>query len=83
MADSYPLVSVVIPIRNEARYIERCLEAVLTQDYPPERLEILVVDGMSDDNTREIVEQLFAARINQKSEIRNYLTIPNASFLPR
>ncbi|MDL1894836.1 glycosyltransferase family 2 protein [Anaerolineae bacterium CFX7] len=68
MADFYPIVSVVIPIRNEARYIERCLKAVLTQDYPRERLEILVVDGMSEDNTREIVKQLFAARINQKSE---------------
>jgi len=77
MADSYPIVSVVIPMRNEARYIERCLEAVLTQDYPRERLEILVVDGMSDDNTREIVEQLFAARINQKSEIRNQKLLDN------
>jgi len=40
-----PGVSVVIPVRNEAPYIARNLEAVLAQDYPPECLEILVADG--------------------------------------
>ena len=51
----YPLVSVIMPVRNEAAYIERSLGAVLGQEYPAERLEILVVDGMSDDGTREAV----------------------------
>ncbi len=51
----YPLVSVIMPVRNEAAYIERSLGAVLGQEYPAERLEILVVDGMSDDGTREVV----------------------------
>ncbi len=51
----YPLVSVIMPVRNEAAYIERSLGAVLAQEYPAERLEILVVDGMSDDGTREAV----------------------------
>jgi glycosyltransferase involved in cell wall biosynthesis len=53
---SEPLVSILIPIRNEAAYIEGCLAAVLGQDYPAEKLEILIADGMSDDGTREIVE---------------------------
>jgi len=44
-----------MPIRNEAAFIERSLGAVLAQDYPAELMEILVVDGMSNDNTREIV----------------------------
>ena len=52
-----PLVSVIMPIRNEAGFIERSLGAVLAQDYPPDRLEVLVVDGMSDDTTREIVQR--------------------------
>lgn len=52
-----PLVSIIMPIRNEARYIERCLDAVLTQDYPHDRIEILAVDGMSDDGTREVVKE--------------------------
>src|SRR5205085_8535702 len=53
MAD--PLVSVVVPIRNEAATIGRCLAALAAQDYPAGRVEILVVDGASDDGTPEIV----------------------------
>ena len=51
-----PRVSVVLPIRNEADHIEVCLERLLQQDYPTERLEILVIDGCSDDATREAVQ---------------------------
>ncbi len=54
----YPLVSVIMPIRNEARFIERSLGSVLAQDYPSERMEVIIVDGMSDDGTREIVQQM-------------------------
>lgn len=53
-----PAVSVIMPIRNEARFIERSLGAVLAQDYPQELLEVLVADGMSTDRTREIVARL-------------------------
>jgi cellulose synthase/poly-beta-1,6-N-acetylglucosamine synthase-like glycosyltransferase len=49
------MVSVVIPCRNERRYIGPCLDALLAMDYPHDRLEILVVDGMSDDGTREVL----------------------------
>lgn len=51
----YPLVTVILPIRNESAFIERCLGAILTQDYPADQLEILVADGMSDDDTRQII----------------------------
>lgn len=47
----FPFVSVVIPMRNEAAWIERCLGAVLAQDYPAEQMEILVADGMSTDES--------------------------------
>jgi glycosyltransferase involved in cell wall biosynthesis len=50
-----PLVSVVIPVRNERAFIACCLDSVLASDYPGDRLEILVVDGLSDDGTREIL----------------------------
>jgi glycosyltransferase involved in cell wall biosynthesis len=50
-----PPVTVVLPIRNEARHIAACLGAVLDQDYPADRMEVLVMDGMSDDDTRRIV----------------------------
>jgi len=55
-----PLVSVILPIRNEAHYIARSLGAVLAQDYPADRMEVMVVDGMSTDGTREIVESMRA-----------------------
>jgi succinoglycan biosynthesis protein ExoA len=56
-----PFVSLVMPVRNEAAFIARGLCAVLAQDYPAERMEVIVVDGMSDDKTREIVRS-FAER---------------------
>ena len=48
-ANDLPLVSVVMPIRNEADFIERSLGAVLSQTYPPHLLEVVVADGQSDD----------------------------------
>lgn len=54
--ESLPLVSVIMPVRNEMAYIERSLGSVLRQDYPSDRLEILVVDGLSEDGTREYVK---------------------------
>jgi succinoglycan biosynthesis protein ExoA len=53
-----PYVSVVLPIRNEARYIRGCIEYLLQQDYPADRIEILIVDGRSTDNTRDIVQAI-------------------------
>jgi glycosyltransferase involved in cell wall biosynthesis len=52
-----PFVSLLLPIRNEAACIRRCLEAILAQDYPG-GMEILIADGMSTDNTREIIEHI-------------------------
>lgn len=50
------IVSILIPMFNEARYIARCLDSILENDYPRDRLEILVIDGMSTDGSREIVQ---------------------------
>lgn len=59
-----PLVSVIMPVRDEAAYIERSLGAVFAQDYPAEQMEILVVDGMSTDGTREYVIDAQTAHAN-------------------
>ena len=48
-------VSVICPIYNEEKYITKCIDSIIEQDYPKEDLEILFVDGMSTDRTREIV----------------------------
>lgn len=53
-----PFLSVIMPIRNEGAIIRESLEAVLAQDYDPEKVEILVVDGMSTDDTRQIVTSM-------------------------
>ncbi len=53
-----PLVTIAMPCLNEEAYIETCLRSVMAQDYPKDRLEILVADGMSIDATREIIQRL-------------------------
>lgn len=54
----HPVVSVIVPARNEEQNIRSCLQSILANDYPHDRLEILVVDDASTDGTREIVEDL-------------------------
>jgi cellulose synthase/poly-beta-1,6-N-acetylglucosamine synthase-like glycosyltransferase len=52
----FPTVSVVIPARNEEPTISNLLESLLEADYPPEQLEVLLVNDQSTDRTREIAE---------------------------
>lgn len=65
-----PLVSVIIPCRNEAHGIDRCLSSVLASAYPGHRLEVIVADGMSQDGTRERLER-HAARDKRMRWIDN------------
>lgn len=53
-------VTILVPCRDEADYIEPCLSSIIAGDYPHERMEVLVIDGMSQDRTREIVGQYSA-----------------------
>ena len=55
---SAPFVTIAMPCLNEEKYIEACLRSVISQDYPRERMEVLVADGMSMDATREIITRL-------------------------
>jgi succinoglycan biosynthesis protein ExoA len=50
-----PSITVIMPLRNESAFIIHNLHAVLTQDYPSEKSEIIIADGMSNDNTRILV----------------------------
>lgn len=59
-----PLVSFVIPMLNEAKAIKRCIESILNQNYPADRLEVIVVDGLSQDGSREQVKALAAEHAN-------------------
>lgn len=49
------MLSVIIPIYNEEKYIAKCLDSILEQDFPKEDMELLLCDGMSKDKTREII----------------------------
>lgn len=50
-------VAVVIPTLNEERFIARCLDSVISQSYPFEDMDVMVVDGGSKDRTKDIVEE--------------------------
>ena len=53
-----PKISIVIPCRNEEKYIGLCLHSIIDQNYPQEKIEVLVCDGMSDDRTREELQHI-------------------------
>ncbi|MHC1756408.1 MAG: glycosyltransferase family 2 protein [Methanosarcina sp.] len=53
----YPFVSVVAGIRNEEKFIEECIESLLHLDYPQGSYEIIIVDGMSTDKTRDLIQK--------------------------
>jgi len=54
---NYPFVSIVVGIRNEEKFIEECIQSLLNLDYPRDSYEIIIVDGMSTDKTRDIVQK--------------------------
>lgn len=51
-------VSVIVPCRNERDYIENCIRSILGQEYSKGEVEFIVVDGMSDDGTRNILTRI-------------------------
>lgn len=50
-------VTIIIPCRNEEEFIGKCFDSIIAQSYPKDKLEVLIVDGMSRDGTREIVKK--------------------------
>ena len=54
-SETFPKISVVIPSYNQARFLEAALDSILEQEYPD--LELIVLDGGSDDGSREILER--------------------------
>ncbi len=72
-------VSVVMPVFNEEKYIGSCIESLLTQDYPQEKMEWIFVDGGSADKTKEILlayQQKFPDLIRVSENIHK--TVPYA-----
>jgi succinoglycan biosynthesis protein ExoA len=61
-----PVISIIVPVRNEAASIEKLLRELLRQNYEPECFEVIVADGQSTDGTRDIVLRLQTAYPNLK-----------------
>lgn len=57
-----PFVSVIVPCRNEEKSIVKCLQSIAENDYPKDRMEIIVADGMSEDKSRDIVSAFLRER---------------------
>lgn len=70
------LVTVIMPIRNESKFIKNGLNSVLSQTYPLKNLEIIIVDGMSNDDTKTIIQSITKDLQNVKVLDNPYLTVP-------
>lgn len=65
-----PFVSIIIPVKNEAYLLRNCLESINALDYPKDKIEIIIADGLSTDNTPDIARQYGAkVIINQKQTV--------------
>ena len=52
-----PFVSIIIPVKNNGKIIESCIKSLINLNYPKDKIEIIIVDGNSTDNTREIAHK--------------------------
>ena len=66
MKKEKPLVSILIPVWNEEKHIESSINSLLSQDYPKDKIEILIADGKSSDNTVNIIQKLMSRHNNIK-----------------
>lgn len=67
----YPMVSILVPAHNEEKVIEKTVESLLLMDYPKDKMELIVINDNSSDNSKSILE-------NIKNTYRNYnFTIVN------
>ena len=72
MIDAMPFVTMMIVVRNEEEYIGSAVLSLLKQDYPKDRCELLIIDGMSTDQTIE----------NARETVANHSGRTEASALP-
>lgn len=52
----FPYISVIVPVYNGEKIITECIQSLLNLDYPKEKLEIIIVDNNSNDNTKNIIK---------------------------
>ena len=72
-------VAIIIPTLNEEKYIARCLDSVIGQSYPFDKVEVLVIDGKSNDRTEDIVNK-YHEKFQNIRIIRNPKKIQSIAF---
>lgn len=79
LGESTPNVSVVVPVRNAPQRIAVCIEALLAQTYPRDRVQIVIVDNDSDDDTPDVVDSYPVTRVTESAAHSPY-TARNAGI---
>ncbi|MFC1804508.1 glycosyltransferase [Candidatus Omnitrophota bacterium] len=70
--ERYPKFTVSIPVYNSSRYLAGCLKSIRGQDYPKDKIEVVVADGGSTDNTVEIARDSGARVYNNLKRLGDY-----------
>jgi glycosyltransferase involved in cell wall biosynthesis len=68
MPQDFPLVTIVIPVKNEERVLRQCLESIAALDYPMDRLEVVIADSLSTDRSRAIAEEYGAVIVSNPKQ---------------
>jgi cellulose synthase/poly-beta-1,6-N-acetylglucosamine synthase-like glycosyltransferase len=78
--NDFPMVSVVVPVRNEEAQLHCLLDSLLTADYPAEKMEVIVVNDDSEDRTREIALS-YKNRFACRYEVIDVVTVPGDKLI--
>ena len=79
MITKYPFVTIILPIRNERQYITSALISIFNQNYPENKIELLIADGCSTDGTTEIIKNFQKNHLNIQL-IENFGEIVSEGF---
>ncbi len=64
LINDFPRVSLLVACRNEVDSIKKCIESLFAQDFPGDKLEVIILDGLSTDGSRELIRDLIAGHPN-------------------
>ena len=79
MITKYPFVTIILPVKNEKQYITSALNSIFSQNYPENKIEILITDGCSTDGTTEIIKNFQKNHLNIQL-IENFGEIVSEGF---
>lgn len=70
--DQYPAVSIIVPVRNGEKTIGTLLDALQKQDYPDDKMQVIIVDNGSQDNTIEIIKKYPVILEHENEKVSSY-----------